>query len=282
MKRLVSFALVASAVLAFAATASADNNSRRNKNFNASGKSGSIEELILKFTNRERDDDEDDDDDDDRRPIDPGPGDGTNPPSNPTPPQPQGRPGFVWVGDHWEREKAGQTYPTNPVITDPLPGNIVVRDHRKPYTGTDSSSAPGGVTVTNTPIIRDHRTGENGPIIRDHRAPSLSPENGQGGVWVTETTGKPRPKGGGGGGLLGGIGDAVSGAANGIGNAVGAAGNAVGNAVGDAASTVGRGAGKVVNTAGNAVGGAYDSITPASKKPSSANTSGWTVVRDHR
>ena len=46
----------------------------------------------------------------------------------------------------------------------PKPVPVVVRDHRTPKVGTTSG---GGVKVTSTPIIRDHRAT---PVVRDHRA----------------------------------------------------------------------------------------------------------------
>jgi hypothetical protein len=315
MKRYVFFTLIFSAL--FAATALADNdrsNEQKNRiRLNKWNKSGGIAGIVSNLKNRH--DDDDDDDDDEERPNNPGQSGGNDPPANPEPPKmpgyvwvgdhwererapkvttPQGKPGFVWVGDHWEREKA----PTSPVIA-PATGTIVIRDHRKPVNGVDASNAPGGVIVTQSPIIRDHRT-QNGPIIRDHRESASGPVNAPGGVWVTETTGKPRPKGGGGGGLLGAIGDAASGVASGIGNAVGSAGDAIGDVVGGAASTVGRGANKVLNTAGevtstlgrvprrvvktatSTVNSGISTITPSGDKPNTTSASGWTVVRDHR
>jgi hypothetical protein len=38
-------------------------------------------------------------------------------------------------------------------------GKVVVRDHRSPVVRDhrDTSNSSGGTTVTNTPIVRDHR-----------------------------------------------------------------------------------------------------------------------------
>jgi hypothetical protein len=112
-------------------------------------------------------------------PIDPGKGDGPiADPIRPTPPVvPAPRPGFVWVGDHWERVKAPaktvNPYPANVVVRDhrtpagSFPAGTIVRDHRTP------TGASGGVTVTvvnptstKGPVVRDHRTT---PVVRDHR-----------------------------------------------------------------------------------------------------------------
>lgn len=128
-------------------------------------------------------------------PLDPGRGDGRVPVE---PETPQGRPGFVWVKDHWERARA----PKSPnVIVDPIPpqNGPIVRDHR------DGLGANGGVTVTTTqggPIVRDHRksttifnptggkTWTVGPTVRDHRTITPPPSsNGQGGVTVTSGAG---------------------------------------------------------------------------------------------
>jgi hypothetical protein len=245
--------LITCGMYALTVTASAEDQPRDNNNltFNQGGASLSIKQLVSKLKkHHDKEDKKHDDKDNNPPPIDPGKGDG----------KPIGRPGFVWVGDHWEREKATSTGTGK--IVDPIPGTIVVRDHRKPVNVTDSSQAAGGGTVTNTPIIRDHRTpvwGTNNsnasggvtvtgsPIIRDHR-----------GATATSTRGKPGSKGKG-GGILGTLGGAVSGAVD---------------AVGDAASTVGSGAGKVVNSAGKVVG-----ISNNSKPAPAARV---TIVRDHR
>jgi hypothetical protein len=270
MKRTI-LVLIACGVLGFSSSASATHKPKYKKRpLNQIEKSELIKELVSKTKKHDRDDD--DDDDDDRQPTDP------------KPPQPQGRPGFVWVGDHWERERAGSPSPGK--IVDPVHGTVVVRDHRKPVAGTDSSQASGGVIVTNTPIIRDHRqstwgtSGASGgvvvttsPIIRDHRGTTGLP------------TGNPRPKGNGGGGLLDSIGDAVSGAAHSVGSAIGGAASTVGhgavhvlgtarNTVGGAASTIEHGAGTVLHKVEDTVGlgGKSDSAPPARV----------TIVRDHR
>jgi hypothetical protein len=102
---------------------------------------------------------------DDRVPIDPGKGDGQT--GNPTP---QSTGGFVWVGDHWERARASKGTQT---LVPP-----VVRDHGAstlpPLSG---GNGQGGVTVTGTPVVRDHRTQSVSvePIVRDHRTLNVEP-----------------------------------------------------------------------------------------------------------
>jgi hypothetical protein len=253
--------LIACGIFAYTASASANDQPRNDKEYylKHGNKSRALKELLSKL---KKHDDDDDDDDKHPIPIDPGKGDG----KPTTPPTPQGPPGFVWVKDHWERARA--TSSGSPVVTTgTTTGTVVVRDHRKPYTGTDSSQASGGVTVTSSPIIRDHRTT---PIIRDHRTTSGTPISGgtYGGVKITDS--KRRPKSNSGGGILDTIGGAVSGAANGIGDVVGAAGHAVSGAAG----SIGRGAGQVVDSVGDAVGlGGKSSSSPKGRV---------TVIRDHR
>ncbi len=152
------------------------------------------------------------------KPLDPDKGDGRVPVD---PVVPQGRPGFVWVGDHWERAKAPKkiTPVQEPKVLDPTMVGPVVRDHRTPkLQPLSNGNGSGGVTVTPTtggfgPEVRDHRTpklpplsngngsggvtvspttGGFGPEVRDHRTPKLptvSTGNGAGGVTVTPTTG---------------------------------------------------------------------------------------------
>lgn len=69
------------------------------------------------------------------------------PPSTSTPPV--APPGYVWVGDHWERVKAPAPPPVNPRPTTSTGGQNS-RDHR-----------------TNPPVVNDHRN--QSPIVRDHR-----------------------------------------------------------------------------------------------------------------
>ncbi|MBX7074423.1 MAG: YXWGXW repeat-containing protein [Pirellulales bacterium] len=137
-------------------------------------------------------------------PIDPGRGDDRVPVD---PVVPQGRPGYVWVNDHWERERANQ--PTGPVIVDPTLVGPVVRDHRTPRPannvpwGTSApivrdhrSDAPTTPWNTGTPVVRDHRDGAAGgagPVVRDHRTKSTS-TGASGGVTVTGANpGSARP-----------------------------------------------------------------------------------------
>lgn len=137
-------------------------------------------------------------------PIDPGRGDDRVPVD---PVVPQGRPGYVWVNGHWERERANQ--PTGPVIVDPTLVGPVVRDHREPRpannvpwgTGTPvvrdhRSGAPTTPWNTGTPVVRDHRDGAAGgagPVVRDHRTKSTS-TGASGGVTVTGANpGSARP-----------------------------------------------------------------------------------------
>jgi hypothetical protein len=249
MKSSLFLVLILCGMCAFTASASAGDELRdeNHSEFKKENQSLSLKDLISKIKKHH---DKDNKKDDDRIPIDPGKGDG----------KPVGRPGFVWVGDHWERERASTTQPKVIVDSD----TIVVRDHRKPIPGTGGSTSSGGV-VTGSPIIRDRRNDSS---------------NAHGGVTVT-SSGKPRPKGNGGGGILGTVGGAVSGAVDSVGDAVGAAGHAVGgaassvgHAVGGAASTVGHGASTVVKSAGSAVGlGGKSDSTPSAK---------MTIIRDHR
>jgi hypothetical protein len=112
-------------------------------------------------------------------PLDPGRGDGRVPVEPTTPPA---RPGFVWVNDHWERERApkplgnpnGSTWTDNygPNVRDhrtsppPPMGNFpgAVRDHRS------NASMPGGVTVTSTGRPR----GNSIPTFQDPLMDALS------------------------------------------------------------------------------------------------------------
>lgn len=213
MKRYTLLSLILCVTLGVVSVAEAKNGSK-NRSFGFQQLMGgnSIGNLASKF-NKHRDDN-DDDDHQPPKPIDPGIGNGGT--SNPMPTMPgyvwvddhwerekapksanppQGRPGYIWVGDHWERVKAPTTVSTMPpmVIN---PGTVVVRDHR----GTSAGS--GGVTVSNTPEIRDHRKPKpsvvpglgggfpglgglnqaaSGPIVRDHRT---STESHQGGTWT--------------------------------------------------------------------------------------------------
>jgi hypothetical protein len=89
-------------------------------------------------------------------PLDPGRGDGRVPVDPVTPTSPLG-PGYVWVGDHWERAKAPLTStptPTKPGFVwvgdhwERVKANPNVRDHRNPV--EQGGSAQGGVIVTPT------------------------------------------------------------------------------------------------------------------------------------
>lgn len=83
------------------------------------------------------------------------------PPSTSTPPV--ASPGYVWVGDHWERAKAPAQPPVaNPRPTNPTTGGATGRDHR-----------------TNPPVVRDHRN--DGPVVRDHRTQSSVVRDHRGG-----------------------------------------------------------------------------------------------------
>ena len=94
--------------------------------------------------------------------------------------------------------------PFPPIVTDPRPRpRPIVNDHRNPTRPSwgkpiDTSGAPGGTVVTDTPIIRDHRqpkpwgttsggvfgNGTAKPIVRDHRDGA-----GKGGVSVSDILG---------------------------------------------------------------------------------------------
>ncbi len=89
--------------------------------------------------------------------IDPGKGNGKPDDRVPVEPTHVTKDGFVWVNNHWERVKAGQTN----TVVDPTLTGPTVRDHRTLTTGGfngvvrdhrgSTSNAPGGVTVTTTP-----------------------------------------------------------------------------------------------------------------------------------
>ena len=123
-------------------------------------------------------------------PLDPGKGDGkptggNQPPVIITDPVRVTSGGFVWNGDHWERQRANQTS-SGPVMNLNSSDGPVVRDHRTIVPPTATSGFDG--------IVRDHRTTTttvsnfNG-IVRDHRTGSSS---ANGGVTVTVSTTSPR------------------------------------------------------------------------------------------
>jgi hypothetical protein len=77
------------------------------------------------------------------------------------------------VRDHRARSggQGGVTISNSPVVRDHRKAPIV-RDHRNAPVvrdHRDTSSSSGGTKVSNSPIVRDHR---NPPIIRDHRTPA--------------------------------------------------------------------------------------------------------------
>jgi hypothetical protein len=57
--------------------------------------------------------------------------------------------------------------PTSEPSTPKPPVVVVVRDHRTPKVDRTTGSGAGGVKVTATPKVRDHRAK---PVVRDHRA----------------------------------------------------------------------------------------------------------------
>jgi hypothetical protein len=275
-----------SAVVLSASSAVAGNNKnkqRKNSQSNSQtfrfGQGGAIFDLIEKLKKQHKDNDKDKEPQD-VPPIDPGKGDGK--PTTPT--QPPKMPGYVWVNDHWERERAPQGSVSKPPIAiNPMPGTIVVRDHRDQPGDTwkptfNASQAPGGVIVTSgSVVVRDHRTGAtNGQfVIRDHRTDSSNAPGG-----VTVTSGKPRPKNNG-GGIFGAIGDAAGAVGNGISSAAGTVGKGLGNAAGAVGDSLGNAAG----TAGQVLG------INRGNKPSNGVAQGTTwstpqmqnmVIRDHR
>jgi hypothetical protein len=128
------------------------------------GQAGGIANMVSNFTKKNHKHD-----DKPKPQLDPNRPDDRVPVEPVAPVTPQGRPGFVWVGDHWERERAPKT---PQMIVNPLPETLspVVRDHR----------------TTTAPIVRDHRT-TTAPVVRDHRTGSPS-----GGVTVTATPGSSR------------------------------------------------------------------------------------------
>jgi hypothetical protein len=231
-----------------ASTASAaNNNKKKNNQQNNSYQSGvsGILDLISQF--KDKDDDDSKPPQTDPKPIDPGMGNGT---TNPV--SPPSRPGYVWVGDHWEREKAPQT------VTTGKPGYVWVGDH------WEREKAPSGMTMivdpipgqtlvggkpigTGQPIVTGQQlVTAGGVVVRDHRRPPVVSGNGGGGVTVTSSgTSRPKPSGG----LLGTVTGGLSTVTTAVGNAAGSVGQAVG-----------------------AVGGGSQSAPPMK----------ITVIRDHR
>lgn len=94
-------------------------------------------------------------------PTNPPRGDGRIPlpPSTSTPPV--APPGYVWIGDHWERVKAPVQPPVNPRPTTTTGGQNN-RDHR-----------------SNPPVVHDHRN--QSPNVRDHRNSDSSVRDHRGG-----------------------------------------------------------------------------------------------------
>jgi hypothetical protein len=193
MKRFLSATLAISSVLTLAAAVQADDRYQRGQSGNQHrqqpsrfGSWGGVSDIVSSFKKQHGHNEEPKKN---PIPIDPGKGDGRVPVA--TPPA---RPGFVWVGDHWEREKAppkANPYPADVIVRDHRApsgwssGDATIRDHRTPTVWTPSgasvrdhrtptsSNASGGTVIVTSPvprndgvIIRDHRTT---PVIRDHR-----------------------------------------------------------------------------------------------------------------
>lgn len=242
------------------------------------GRLGKIGKLVEKFTN----------DHNEKKPpftpIDPGKGDGkTTTPEVPT------RPGYVWVGDHWERVKAPKQplmivdpIPVRPVAPQGRPDFVWVGDHWERVKAKPSNNVtPTVISQPNVvgPVVRDHRNpgsanvvsgfGQSGVVIRDHRTPAakITIDNSQapGGVTVTSTPRPPRKPVSTGSGDITGSGP-LDGVLGGL-------------------ETLGDAAGDVLGAAGNAVGIGYGSITPVGPatpaKPAYKAPAGATV-RDHR
>lgn len=204
-------------------------------------------------------------------PIDPGIGNGQ--PTAPTTPTIPTRPGYVWVGDHWERERAPQgnnikpPMVADPVLGQPLapqgkPGYVWVGDHwERVKAQPTNTTIPPAVNQPPMlgPVIRDHRTStqngvfgnQGGIVVRDHRTPKLTitdASQAPGGVVVTSSPRPRRPAStGGGNGLVSSIGQGLSGIGNAMGNALGTAGNAVG--IGNGSITPAGGSAKPVYNA---------------------------------
>ena len=276
---LIAIATIAAFGLS-ASTASADNHKKKHKSqpddqssqfyLNDLDNAGDLVNLISHLKHKHKDDSKPDD----RVPIDPGKGNGqtTTPPSMPgfvwvgdhwererapkkVTQTPQGMSGFVWVGDHWERDARDKKVTQ---IVDPYPGvlgssdtsspTITVRDHTN---GTTQLITPNG-TIT----IRDHGGSASGgvqvtsdPIVRDHRN-SADP------IVRDHRNGADQ---GGGGGLLG----TASGMMSGLGHAV----SGIGGLLGGTAKSAGNVAGDVLGLGGGS---------------SSADQANVTVIRDHR
>lgn len=201
------------------------------------------------------------------KPIDPGIGNG-----QPLAPEVPTRPGYVWVGDHWERERApkknGNNQPPmtadpNPVVPQGKPGYVWVGDHwervRANSTNVGTPTVVGQPTVG--PVVRDHRTptfGQSGAVVRDHRTPQANVHSSSGGATVTS---RPRPQRPSSNVMT--SSSPLDGVVDGFGN--------IGDALGDA-----------LGAAGNAVGIGHGSITPVAPSKPVYKAPPSATVRDHR
>lgn len=229
------------------------------------GRLGKIGQIVEHFTK-----DDDKEQNPPTIPIDPGKGDGKPTLEIPT------RPGYVWVGDHWEREKA-------PQVTTPQgrPGFVWVGDHWERVKADGSNVGPTLIAQPNVvgPVVRDHRTttspyvvsggNQGGIVIRDHRTPeakiTVDASQASGGVVVTTSPRRPRKPATSSGDVTGH--GPLDGIVDGIGDGIGGIGDALGDALG---------------SAGNAVAIGHGTITPAGPAQPAYKAPASATVRDHR
>ncbi len=149
-------------------------------------------------------------------PLDPGRGDGRVPvaPVISTPPA---RPGYVWVGDHWERQRATSRPVTSgpppvanggggvtvtsansgPVIRDHRQGGVVIRDHRQgvvPVTPVPTKPTFGGQTITPPPVVLNPPVTQPTPPRGSGGRPRFDQNRAPGGVTVSVVPGSQRPQ----------------------------------------------------------------------------------------
>lgn len=144
-----------------------------NNNFNRQQRLGKLGQLIDRFKHN-----------DEKKgqkppvPIDPGMGNG-QPTAPPTPSVPT-RPGYVWVGDHWERERAPQGNNVKPpIVVNPTPiapvapvgrpGFVWVGDHWERERAPQGNNVKPPIVVNPTPIAPVAPVGRPGFVwVGDH------------------------------------------------------------------------------------------------------------------
>ncbi|MEX2112228.1 MAG: hypothetical protein WD845_03535 [Pirellulales bacterium] len=205
MKRSLLFAVVTMSMCVLATSASAGSKKKHDndetqqsgnqsshkfsQNFGLSlgrGNLGSISNMVSQFKKHKKDKP----DSHETTPLDPGMGDGRVPVDPAEPVVPQGRPGYVWVDGHWERERAPKVPPLTSgngnggVTVTPTGGSgSQVLDQGQIIPPLSSGNGGGGVTVT---------SGNGGRVVRDHRKTVPTSSSANGGVLVTTTPGSTR------------------------------------------------------------------------------------------